>query len=131
MQHFTEEGEVAAHPISKGARSSLTAHGRSRAVEMIRHRRLLELYLHQELGYPLGEVHPDAETLEHAISGTLEDRIAAKLGHPTVDRHGHPIPRKDGRIGAAQQQSLVELDVGAAATVVSVSDRDQQMLRYM
>jgi DtxR family Mn-dependent transcriptional regulator len=90
-----------------GAR--LTKHGRSRALEVIRHHRLIELFLHDSLGYRWDEVHDEAEKLEHAISETLEDRIAERLGHPEVDPHGHPIPRKDGTIPKRSEQNLLKL----------------------
>ena len=76
--------------------ASLTEHGRRRALEVIRHHRLLETFLFQELGYPLNELHDEAERLEHFISETFELRLAAKLGNPTVDPHGHCIPASDG-----------------------------------
>jgi len=125
--------EVVPAPIEyrrrRGAR--LTAHGQVRAIEMIRHHRLIELYLHRELGYSLDEVHAEAETLEHAISETLEDRLAAKLGHPTTDPHGHPIPSKDGQIHEVSARLLLDVEIGETATVTSVSDRDPAILRYL
>jgi DtxR family Mn-dependent transcriptional regulator len=112
-----------------GAR--LSKHGRLRALEVIRHHRLIELFLHRVLGYRWDEVHEEAEHLEHAISETLEDRIAERLGDPEVDPHGHPIPRKDGSIPERRELSLVELYVGAEATVSRVSDSDPEILRYL
>ena len=97
---------------------------------MVRHHRLIELYLHQELGYSLDEVHDEAETLEHAISETLEDRLAPKLGHPTIDPHGHPIPSKEGQIAEVSVRSLLDVEIGETTTVASVSDRDPAILRY-
>jgi DtxR family Mn-dependent transcriptional regulator len=70
----------------------LTGDGRRVALEVVRHHRLLELYLVQELGVPLDHAHREAETLEHALSEDVERRIAAKLGHPERDPHGSPIP---------------------------------------
>jgi DtxR family Mn-dependent transcriptional regulator len=112
-----------------GAR--LTKHGRSRALEVIRHHRLIELFLHDSLGYRWDEVHDEAEKLEHAISETLEDRIAERLGHPEVDPHGHPIPRKDGTIPKRSEQNLLKLAVGEEAVVSRVSDEDPAILRYL
>jgi DtxR family transcriptional regulator, Mn-dependent transcriptional regulator len=112
-----------------GAR--LTQHGRSRALEVIRHHRLIELYLHDSLGYSWDEVHDEAEKLEHAISERLEDRIAERLGNPEVDPHGHPIPRKDGTIPKRSEQSLLKLPVGGEAVVSRVSDEDPAILRYL
>ncbi|SFS18979.1 iron (metal) dependent repressor, DtxR family [Granulicella pectinivorans] len=77
-----------------GAR--LTPRGRRRALEIIRHHRLIETFLHRELGYPIDELHDEAERLEHFISESFEDRIAEKMGHPHVDPHGQCIPAKDG-----------------------------------
>ncbi len=113
----------------RGAR--LTERGRVRALEIIRHHRLLEKYLHEKLGYGLDEVHDEAEKLEHAISEVFEERIAADLGDPEVDPHGHPIPRKDGTIPERREIRLLELEVGQRATVSRVSDSDPEMLRYL
>jgi DtxR family transcriptional regulator, Mn-dependent transcriptional regulator len=81
------------HVLYRGVR--LTASGRRFALEVVRHHRLLETYLHDELGVPLDRIHVEADALEHALSEELEDRIAAKLGHPTHDPHGEPIPEVD------------------------------------
>ena len=131
MLQRLSEGESPHVEYRKGRGARLTAEGRTRAVEMVRHHRLIELYLHQELGYSLDEVHAEAETLEHAISETFEDRLAAKMGHPTIDPHGHPIPSKDGQIQEISGRSLLDLEIGETATVASVSDRDPAILRYL
>jgi DtxR family Mn-dependent transcriptional regulator len=81
------------HAPYRGVR--LTAEGRKIALEVVRHHRLLETYLHDELGVPLDQIHVEAEALEHVLSEELEERIAAKLGHPTHDPHGEPIPGAD------------------------------------
>lgn len=112
-----------------GAR--LTGAGRARAVEVIRRHRLIELFLQTVLGYSWDEVHAEAERLEHAISETFEDRIAAVLGDPQVDPHGHPIPRKDGTLPQRQDSSLLQLPSGSTAVVSRVSDHDSQMLQYL
>ena len=125
------EGDAAHVEYRKGHGARLTTPGRTRAIEMIRHHRLIELYLHEELGYSLDEVHDEAERLEHAISETLEDRMAAKMGHPTIDPHGHPIPSKDGRIEEVSVRSLLDVELGETATAASVSDRDPAILRYL
>lgn len=109
----------------------LTERGRLRALEIIRHHRLLEKFLHDSLGYRWDEVHDEAEQLEHAISERFEDRIAEQLGNPEIDPHGHPIPRKDGSIPERQEIGLLELEAGTAAWVSRVSDRDPEMLRYL
>ena len=113
----------------RGAR--LSEPGRHRALEVIRHHRLIELFLHRTLGYTWDEVHDEAEKLEHAISETLEDRIAEALGDPQVDPHGHPIPRKDGTIPKRRDLPLLDMVVGSSATVSRVSDRDPAVLRYL
>ena len=74
----------------------LSPAGRRRALEIVRHHRLIETFLFQVLGYPVDELHDEAERLEHFISETFEQRIAEKLGHPTSDPHGHCIPALDG-----------------------------------
>jgi DtxR family Mn-dependent transcriptional regulator len=109
----------------------LSKAGRKRALEIIRHHRLLETFLHLVLGYPWDEVHEEAERLEHFISERFEARIDAKLGHPEFDPHGHAIPALDGSLPAAEPQSLAHLKPGQSARVASVSDKDPQMLRYL
>jgi DtxR family Mn-dependent transcriptional regulator len=105
--------------------------GRRRALEIIRHHRLLETFLHQVLDYPWDEVHQEAERLEHFISERFEERIAAKLGHPEFDPHGHAIPTLDGTLPIVEPQPLARLNTGQSARVVSVSDKDPEMLRYL
>jgi DtxR family transcriptional regulator, Mn-dependent transcriptional regulator len=110
---------------------SLTDAGRRVALEVIRHHRLLELYLVQNLGLPWDRVHQEAEVLEHVLSEELEERIAAKLGHPTVDPHGDPIPTADLTIEEPPTDSLDSLPARARGTFVRVSDSDPEMLRYL
>jgi len=109
----------------------LSKAGRRRALEIIRHHRLLETFLHLVLGYPWDEVHEEAERLEHFISERFEERIAAKLGHPEFDPHGHAIPALDGTLPTNEPQSLSRLKPGQSARVASVSDKDPEMLRYL
>ena len=73
----------------------LSEAGKRRALEVLRHHRLIETFLYEVLDYPLEEVHEEAERLEHFISERFEERIAAKLGNPTIDPHGHYIPTLD------------------------------------
>jgi len=109
----------------------LTASGKMRALEVLRHHRLLERYLHDFLDYSWDEVHDEAERLEHFISEKLEDRIAAKLGDPETDPHGHPIPERNGALPARHEMPLSSLACGVPAVVSSVSDRDSSVLREM
>src|SRR5881628_3871036 len=102
----------------------LTERGSQLALEIIRHHRLLELYLSESLGVPWDRVHDEAEVLEHVLSEDLEELIAAKLGHPTRDPHGDPIPTADGRIDEAPTAALHDLDAGACGLFVRVSDSD-------
>jgi DtxR family Mn-dependent transcriptional regulator len=110
---------------------SLTDDGRRVALEVMRHHRLLELYLVQTLGVPWDRVHQEAEVLEHVLSEELEELIAAKLGDPTHDPHGDPIPTRDLKIEEGMTQSLQTLEVGARGTFARVSDSDPEMLRFL
>ena len=105
--------------------------GRERALEIVRHHRLIETFLHQVLDYPWDEVHDEAERLEHFISERLEARIAAKLGHPEFDPHGHAIPALDGTLSSGTSETLAQVSVGGERKVVSVSDHNPEMLRYL
>jgi DtxR family Mn-dependent transcriptional regulator len=109
----------------------LSKAGRKRALEIIRHHRLIETFLHLVLGYPWDEVHEEAERLEHFISERFEERIAAKLGNPEFDPHGHAIPALDGSLPGQEPQALSQLRPGQVAKVASVSDTDPEMLRYL
>jgi DtxR family transcriptional regulator, Mn-dependent transcriptional regulator len=110
---------------------SLTDAGRQVALEVIRHHRLLELYLVETLGVPWDRVHQEAEVLEHVLSEELEELIASKLGDPTHDPHGDPIPTRDLTIEEVETQSLESLEAGARGTFTRVSDSDPEMLRYL
>ncbi|MCP4427204.1 MAG: metal-dependent transcriptional regulator [Chloroflexi bacterium] len=111
---------------------TLTESGEKIALEVIRHHRLLELYLMEALGFSWDEVHEQADILEHVISEKLEERIAAILGHPTFDPHGDPIPDKDGAIVTVQAQALSSLDMGTTAQVTRIlDDANSEMLRYL
>lgn len=109
----------------------LTATGKMRALEVLRHHRLLERFLHDFLDYSWDEVHDEAERLEHFISEKLEDRIAAKLGDPETDPHGHPIPERSGALTAREEVLLSRWACGVPAVISSVSDRDPAALREM
>ncbi len=109
----------------------LTVDGRRLALEVIRHHRLIESFLADALGMPWDRVHAEAEVLEHVLSEDLEELIAAKLGHPTVDPHGDPIPSADLELEERSTQSLESLQVGEEGIFVRVSDSDPEMLRYL
>jgi DtxR family Mn-dependent transcriptional regulator len=110
---------------------SLTGEGRQVALEVMRHHRLLELYLVKTLDVPWDRVHQEAEVLEHVLSEELEELIAAKLGDPTHDPHGDPIPTRDLTIEEGITQSLQALEVGVRGTFARVSDSDPEMLRFL
>jgi DtxR family Mn-dependent transcriptional regulator len=110
---------------------SLTDDGRRVALEVMRHHRLLELYLVKSLGVPWDRVHKEAEVLEHVLSEELEELIAAKLGDPTVDPHGDPIPTRELTIQEGQTTSMHELRAGDQGTFTRVSDADPEMLRFL
>jgi DtxR family Mn-dependent transcriptional regulator len=109
----------------------LTQRGTKVALEVLRHHRLLERYLAEELGVPWDRVHDEAEVLEHVLSEELEELIAAKLGHPTIDPHGDPIPSAELTIVEVQTVGMDGLDVGDTGRLVRVSDSDPEMLRYL
>jgi DtxR family Mn-dependent transcriptional regulator len=109
----------------------LTADGVRLALEVLRHHRLLELYLATSLDVPWDRVHDEAEVLEHVLSEELEELIAAKLGNPTRDPHGDPIPSADLVIEEIPTQALADLHAGATGCFVRVSDSDPAMLRYL
>jgi DtxR family Mn-dependent transcriptional regulator len=109
----------------------LTADGRRTALEVIRHHRLLELFLAEVLEMPWDRVHQEAEVLEHVLSAELEEIIAAKLGNPTRDPHGDPIPSAEFEIEEKETRSLADLKPGDEGVFVRVSDSDSAMLRYL
>jgi DtxR family Mn-dependent transcriptional regulator len=109
----------------------LTPAGERVALEIVRHHRLLELYLAEALGMSWDRVHEEAEVLEHAISPELSDLIAEKLGNPTRDPHGDPIPARDGEIDEAPTRPLADLRPGDRGVFARVSDSNPAMLRYL
>ncbi|HET6548478.1 MAG TPA: metal-dependent transcriptional regulator [Solirubrobacter sp.] len=110
---------------------ALTPAGERVALEVMRHHRLLETYLAEHLGVPWDRVHEEAEALEHVLSDYLEARIAAKLGHPTHDPHGDPIPSASLELTEEATTSLSDLAPGDRGRFVRVSDSDPAMLRYL
>jgi DtxR family transcriptional regulator, Mn-dependent transcriptional regulator len=129
MVHKLTEVGIVEHEPYHGVR--LTPHGRRVALEVLRHHRLLELFLAQELGMSWDRVHAEAEVLEHVLSEELEELIAARLGDPAVDPHGDPIPTPRFEIDERPTRSLDELAVGATGRFVRVSDSNPEMLRYL
>jgi DtxR family Mn-dependent transcriptional regulator len=109
----------------------LSAAGKRRALEVLRHHRLIETFLYEVLDYPLEEVHEEAERLEHFISERFEERIAAKLGHPKFDPHGHCIPAMDGKMPKQNSKPLTDLDEQGSFIVDSVSDRNALLLKQL
>ena len=120
---------LVAHVPYRGVQ--LTEEGERLALEVLRHHRLLELYLATQLDVPWDRVHEEAEALEHVLSEDLEARIAAKLGNPTHDPHGDPIPDAQLQIDESATRSLADLEPGARGRFVRVSDSDPAMLRYL
>ncbi|MCL5743773.1 MAG: metal-dependent transcriptional regulator [Acidobacteria bacterium] len=110
---------------------SLTPAGEKIALEVIRHHRLIEMYLHQALGYSWDQVHDEAEKLEHVISEEFEDRIAEKLGHPEFDPHGDPIPTKNGELPKLFCSCLSTMSKGQTGRVRRVRNSDPALLRYL
>jgi DtxR family Mn-dependent transcriptional regulator len=110
----------------------LTAAGKRRAWELVRHHRLLELFLHQVLKYSWDEVHEEAERLEHFISERFEDRVAAILGDPEIDPHGHVIPQKyESGVFREGEVALADWPSETRAIISSVSDRNAEALREL
>ena len=109
----------------------LTDRGSQLALEILRHHRLLELYLAESLGVPWDRVHDEAEVLEHVLSEELEELIARKLGDPTRDPHGDPIPTRDLVIVEDPADTLESLEPGVCGHFIRISDSDPDMLRYL
>lgn len=109
----------------------LTASGLKTALEVIRHHRLVEVFLAETLKIPWDKVHEEAERLEHVISDYVENKIDEHLGFPKVDPHGAPIPLKDGFVPEDNSVQLSRLETGQVARVFSVDDNDPEFLRYL
>jgi len=109
----------------------LTREGRKVAVELVRHHRLLEMFLVQVLGYSWDEVHDEAERLEHVISERMEQRIFELLGRPELDPHGHAIPTLGGKVRSLSDRPLSECQAGEKVVVQGVSDEDPSRLREL
>jgi DtxR family transcriptional regulator, Mn-dependent transcriptional regulator len=129
LKKLDTEGLIVRVPY-RGVR--LTAAGRRVALEVIRHHRLLELFLAETLQMPWDRVHAEAEVLEHVLSEELEELIAAKLGDPTRDPHGDPIPTAELELPERESsRSLDSLSEDEGGVFVRVSDADPEMLRYL
>jgi len=125
----SERPALVVYQKHKGVR--LAAAGKRRAWELVRHHRLLELFLHDVLKYSWDEVHEEAERLEHFISERFEDRVAAILGDPEIDPHGHVIPQKYAAGVYRNEVPLARWPLQTPATISSVSDRSPTALREL
>lgn len=127
VRKLTEQGLVEHAPYGS---VSLTAEGRAHAIAMVRRHRLVESFLVQALGYRWDEVHDEADSLEHAISDLMVDRIDDYLGRPSRDPHGDPIPSADGSVEIPDALPLSQLGEGERARIERISDDDPGMLRF-
>lgn len=127
VRRLADQGLVEHAPY---AAITLTPEGVRHAVQVVRRHRLIETFLVSELGYAWDEVHDEAEVLEHAMSDLMIERIDARLGHPTRDPHGDPIPAPDGSVPTPTADMLWELTSGRGR-VARISDADPGLLRYL
>jgi DtxR family Mn-dependent transcriptional regulator len=109
----------------------LTSTGRAEALRMVRRHRLIETWLVSEFGYGWDEVHDEAEVLEHVVSDRMVDAIDARLGHPTADPHGDPIPSAAGAVSPTRGVRLSEVETAGSVRVVRLSDSDPGVLRLL
>lgn len=109
----------------------LTEKGLQAALQIIRRHRLIELYLVEQLGYALHEVHDEAENLEHAVSDRFVEAIAAKLGHPDLDPHGDPIPAEDGTIAHRDLIALVDWPLRTPTSIAQIRAASPDMLEHI
>jgi DtxR family Mn-dependent transcriptional regulator len=128
MKRLSETGLIE-HVPYRGVQ--LTPQGRRAALQMIRRHRILEVYLTTRLGYDWGDVHVEAERLEHAVSEKLIERMAEALGEPRYDPHGAPIPTASGEIEEAELVSLADAPIGATVVLRQVGDEDPERLHYL
>jgi len=129
MMRRLAEQRLITHEPYRGVR--LTGAGRKAALRTLRRHRILECYLIEVLGYEWDGVHDEAERLEHAASDELIERMAARLGNPTQDPHGAPIPTRDGRVEEARLRTLAGVALGERVRVRRVQDEDAERLRYL
>jgi DtxR family transcriptional regulator, Mn-dependent transcriptional regulator len=128
VRKLKDQGLVDHQPYSA---ITLTADGVRLALSMVRRHRLIETFLVRELGYRWDEVHDEAELLEHAVSDTFIERMAAKLGNPVRDPHGDPIPAADGSVQMPAAHRMSELDDGHTGMITRISDENPELLRYL
>jgi DtxR family transcriptional regulator, Mn-dependent transcriptional regulator len=128
VRKLKDQGLVDHQPYSA---ITLTADGVRLALSMVRRHRLIETYLVRKLGYSWDEVHDEAELLEHAVSDTFIERMAAKLGNPMRDPHGDPIPAADGTVLMPRAHRMSELDNGHTGRITRISDENPELLRYL
>ncbi|MDI3242651.1 metal-dependent transcriptional regulator [Arthrobacter sp. AL08] len=128
VRKLKDQGLVDHQPYSA---ITLTADGVRLALSMVRRHRLIETFLVRELGYRWDEVHNEAELLEHAVSDTFIERMAAKLGNPRRDPHGDPIPAADGSVLIPVAHRMSELDDGHTGRITRISDENPELLRYL
>lgn len=126
LKRLAEAGWIEYTP---GTKARLTPRGVSEARRVIRRHRLVELFLTRVLGLDWSEVDAEAEALEHAISPRLEKAIAAHLGEPVEDPHGHLIPTAEGRLARRNLRRLSEFRAGDRVVIREVQDDDPQRLR--
>ncbi len=125
------ENEPALIDYQKHHGAVLTETGMNAALEIVRHHRLLEMFLHQVLGFDWDEVHDEADRLEHVISEAFEERIARVMGEPKIDPHGDPIPTRDLKMPEMSGQPLADLRPNQAGVVQRVHDESPELLRYL
>ena len=123
------DGPLVSHTPYHGI--DLTERGVAVALEMLRHHRLIELFLSELLGVPWDRVHEEADRLEHVLSEDLEERIAAKLGDPTIDPHGDPIPSREGIIPERELIRLTALTPGSSGVVARIEQQEAAVLQYL
>ncbi|WP_346928065.1 metal-dependent transcriptional regulator [uncultured Arthrobacter sp.] len=128
VRKLKDQGLVDHQPYSA---ITLTADGVRLALSMVRRHRLIETFLVRELGYRWDEIHDEAELLEHAVSDTFIERMAAKLGNPMRDPHGDPIPAADGSVRMPAAHRMSELDDGHTGLITRISDENPELLRYL
>jgi len=128
LKRLAEMGLVTYEPYQGAV---LTAEGKTRALEMIRHHQLIETFLAEVLDVPWDRVYEEAHRIEHALSEYVEARIDDLLGHPTVCPHGAPIPAPDGTVATRSWIRLSDMEAGQTAMVARVSDHDAALLRHL